>query len=359
MAKSWKTLLKTTDSDSQNDIGNESSLNNFQLTLDDIASQNDELNNLLKERQSLENGMDSLLQSSNPLNDQRFAGGIDSFKNKREKEKNRTAQKKKLEERILRKSKELEKWKEKQDRLKEKLVLQKKLLQRKETDQGPSTSRKAPKSTEKSSGKIRLNTDALRKQKDVIERKKKGLDEGIRKVKKVTDTIKTVKKTLDTDALRDLAKFQKRSGPDNPEKKKKIPLEIPVRIQTIKDDWDEKRESKQEALKEKISLKRLSDKLQEMKRFAPIEKLDEKIPGELPKLKDLTDDLKKESSFEDRLNKAVDKLSSKKNEQKEEEQKEADRREKQKEEVLLKRRAERKEEERSTRKKERKKEKYA
>ena len=87
MAKSWKTLIKTTDSDSQN---NTNSWNNFQLTLDEIASQNEALNDLLKERQSLEGEMDGLLQSANPATeDPRFAGSIESFKNKREKEKKR------------------------------------------------------------------------------------------------------------------------------------------------------------------------------------------------------------------------------------------------------------------------------
>ena len=138
MAKSWKTLIKTTDSDSQNDFSTKSSLNNIQLTLDEIAAQDEELNNLLKERQSLENGLDSLLQSSNSSStteDPRFAGSIESFKDKRGKEKNRIALKKKLEERLLKKNKELEKWEQNQNRLRKKLALQKKALLKKETEQ--------------------------------------------------------------------------------------------------------------------------------------------------------------------------------------------------------------------------------
>ena len=222
MAKSWKKLLKPTDSDSQNAIGDDNALNHFQRTLDEIASQHEELNELLKERQSLENGMNSLLQSSDPVTDPRFAGSIESFKHKREKEKNRAAQKKKLEERILSKSKELEQWTEKQQRLKEKLVLQKKLLQRKETNQGPSTSRKTPESTTKSSGNLRLSTDALRKKKDVIEKKAQELDEGLRKAKKAAELIKSVKKKLDTDELRDLVKFQKIRSRNGKKEKKTV-----------------------------------------------------------------------------------------------------------------------------------------
>jgi len=146
MTKSWKKLVKTTDSNNEN----EHSVDNIQLTLNEIAAQNQELDDLLKERHSLENEMGNLLQSSNPVSeDPRFSGTIESFKNKREKEKNRAAQKKKLEERLLKNSKELKKWEQTQDRLREKLALKKKSLLKKETDQDPSTSLKAPKSTKK------------------------------------------------------------------------------------------------------------------------------------------------------------------------------------------------------------------
>ena len=96
MTKSWKKLVKTTDSDPNN--GSENSFSSIQLTLDEIASQNQELDELLKERQSLENEMGNLLQSTNPVEENpRFTGTIESFKKKREKEKNMIAQKKKQE----------------------------------------------------------------------------------------------------------------------------------------------------------------------------------------------------------------------------------------------------------------------
>jgi hypothetical protein len=98
MAKSWKKLVKTSDSDSNN----EQSFHHSQLSLDHIASQNQELDDLLKERKMLENEMGDLLQTNNPVaEDPRFSGTIESFKSKREKEKKRAAQKKKLEERLL------------------------------------------------------------------------------------------------------------------------------------------------------------------------------------------------------------------------------------------------------------------
>uniref|UniRef100_UPI00260344D9 hypothetical protein n=1 Tax=Fluviicola sp. TaxID=1917219 RepID=UPI00260344D9 len=77
MAKSWKKLVNPANSDANGAAGR-NSLNDVQLTLDEIASQNLELNNLLKERQSLENEMGQLIQSSNPaVEDPRFAGSIE------------------------------------------------------------------------------------------------------------------------------------------------------------------------------------------------------------------------------------------------------------------------------------------
>ena len=81
MTKSWKKLVKTTDSDSKNN--SENSFSNSQFTLDEIASQNQKLEDLLKERQSLENEMGNLLQSNNPVAENpRFTGTIESFKSK-------------------------------------------------------------------------------------------------------------------------------------------------------------------------------------------------------------------------------------------------------------------------------------
>lgn len=356
MTKSWKKLVKTNESGSNNE--SENSFSNIQLTLDEIASQNQELDHLLKERQSLENEMGNLLQSNNPVEENpRFSGTIESFKSKREKEKNRAAQKKKLEERLLKKSKELEKWEENQERLREKLALQRKTLPKKETEQDPSTSLKAPKSTKKSSDeKRRFKTDLIRKKKDAIE-KKKVLTEKIRKVEKVPEIIKELKKPLDAFGQKDLVKFQKKLDQE------KKTAEIPTRIRRIKDDWDEKRETRKEKLREKVTVKKLSDKLEELKRFGQSTKTDIKdsvefLESKVPEIKELTDKLEKELSLDDRQNNLSENASAKKTEQKEAEQKEIERREKRKEQLLSRKKAERKEEERSNRKKERKNEKY-
>lgn len=353
MAKSWKTLIKTTDSDSRNDIGNDSSLKKIQLTLDEIAAQDEVLNNLLKERQSLENGLDSLLKSGNSdTEDKRFAGSIESFKDKREKEKNRTAQKKKLEERILKKNKELEKWEQNLKRLKKKLILQKKSAsaERKETKQDPSTSLKAPKSRKTSSEKNWFDTTNIRKKKDEIERTKKVLTEEFRELKTEPDSF----------GLKDLAKFQQKLDPA------KKTTEIPTRIRKIKDNWEEKRENQKEKLREKGSLKKLSEKLEEAKRFGQTAKSAKSeirdslksLEPNVPEIKELTDQMDKELSLDERQMNLSENASTKKSEQKEAEKKDTERREKLKEQFLSRKKAERKEEERSSRKKERKNEKY-
>ena len=86
MTKSWKKLVKATDSNSNNT--SENSLSTIQSTLNEIAAQNEELDHLLKERQSLEKEMGNLIQSNNPVaEDPRFSGTIESLSSKREKEK--------------------------------------------------------------------------------------------------------------------------------------------------------------------------------------------------------------------------------------------------------------------------------
>ena len=354
MTKSWKKLVKTTDFDSNNE--SENSFSDIQLTLDEIASQNRELEELLRERQSLENEMGNLLQSNNPVaEDPRFTGTIESFKHKREKEKNRAARKRKLEERLLKKSKELEQWEKNQDRLRKKLALQKKSLLKKETEQDPSTSQKAPKSKEKSSVKRWLDPNPIRKKKDVIERKKKVLTEPIEKVKQIPEKIR--EKPIDEFGQKDLVKFQQKLD----QVKKNV--EIPTRIRRIKDDWDEKHETRKEKLKEKINLKKLSEKLEEVKRFGQSVKSDiknsvESLESKVPEIKEMTEKLEKEMSLDDRQNKISENAAAKKAEEKENEQKETERRERLKERFLSQKKAERKEEERSSRKKERKNDKY-
>lgn len=356
MTKSWKKLVKATDSDSHHESENSFSKNQF--TLDEIASQNQKLEDLLKERQSLESEMSNLLQSNNPVEENpRFTGTIDSFKSKREKEKNRAAQKKKFEERLLKKSKELKKWEETQDRLKEKLALKNKSLPKKETEQDPSTSLKAPKSKEKSSEKRWLNIDRTRKKKDEIERKKKVQTEKVKKLEKLPEKIRELKTTLDSFGQKDLVKFQKKLDQE------KKTAEVPTRIRKIKDDWDEKRDTRIEKLKEKVAIKKLSKKLEEARQFGQSVKSEikntlEPLKSKVPEIKEMTEKLEKELSLDDRQSKVSENASEKKAEQKETEQKEIERREKLKERFLSRKKAERKEEERSSRKKERKNEKY-
>ena len=353
MAKSWKNLVKTTDSDSNNEHSF-----NVQLTLDQLAAQNQELDDLLKERKSLENEMGDLLQPTNPVaEDPRFSGTIESFKNKREKEKKRAAQKRKLEERLLKNSKELKIWEQTQDRLREKLALKKKSLLKKETEQDPSTSIKAPKSLKKDPEKKWFDTNSIRAKKDEIERKKKVLTEEIKKLEKVPDKIRELKTTLDSFGQKDLVKFQNKldSGKET--------AAISTRIRRIKDDWDERRETQKEKLREKLNVKKLSEKLEETKRFGQSVKSEIKdslgsLEEKVPEIKDLTDKLEKELSLDDRLNNLSENTSSKKSAEKEAEQKDTSRREKLKDQFISKKRADRKEEERSSRKKERKNEKY-
>jgi hypothetical protein len=356
MTKSWKKLVKTTDSDSKNE--SENSFSNTQFTLDEIASQNQKLEDLLKERQSLENEMGNLLQSNNPVEENpRFTGTIESFKSKREKEKNRAAQKKKLEERLLKKSKELKKWEETQDRLREKLTLKNRSLQKEETKQDPSTSQKARKSITKSSEKLWSKSKSIRKEKDVIERKKKVQTELIEKVKKVPEKIEELKKPIDAFGQKDLVKFQQKLD------QVKETADIPKKIRRIRDDWDEKHETRKEKLKEKVAIKKLSEKLEETKRFGQSVKSEIKdslgsLESKVPEIKEMTEKLEKELSLDDRQNKVSENASAKKAAQKETEQKETERRERLKERFLSRKKAERKEEERSSRKKERKNDKY-
>lgn len=433
MAKSWKKLVKPTESDSQKESGEEGSLEQIQLTLEEIASQNEEINQLLKERQSLETEMNSLVHTGNPEHeDPRFSGNIESFKTKRKQENLRTEQKKKLEERIALKNKELEKWTQSQNKLKEKLAYQKKLLQKKETEKETITERKTKKTkdpepefnrkneTEKSDKKW-FDTNFVRKTTERIEEKKRRLKEQFGSLKK-SDSINKLdlkkpkaktediplnrpeqKTLLDRFQLKDLQKLNEKLNLDKllpkekfsnnselekkprekkqdqkkinfeesfkkgerlfsefnrPKKKENEPTAVSERIRSVKDQWKEKSESKREELKEKIGLQKLSEKLQEAKRFNSLPKLDNQVPMDfqefkMPEIKDLISNPDKPFSLDERQKKMAESTSAKK-----EEQKENERREQLKEESLSKKRAERKEEERLQRNKERKKEKY-
>ena len=111
MAKSWKKVIKSDTPDSQKNSGESASLDSVQLTLDEITAQNEELAELMKERQALENEMNALLQAQKrETTDSRFSGSIESFQTKKQQENKRSIHKKLLEQRISRKNNELKEW---------------------------------------------------------------------------------------------------------------------------------------------------------------------------------------------------------------------------------------------------------
>lgn len=423
MAKSWKKLIKPEQTNPNKESGEDPSLESVQLTLDEIALQNDELSELLKERQELEEQMNAMIETKkSEKEDPRFSGIVESFKTKREKEKKRSDQKKKLEEQLAQKNKEVEKWSDNQKRLREKLALQKRLLQKKESLKEKLPERKRKKQTDSEPEFNRKNepdkaekkwfdTDFVRKKKSFIQEKKEELKKSVKSLDKLDPTslnklkekvgvIKELKKKIpDSLELKDLKNLHKRLNldPIRPEKlfnrnqegeksvdnqakkskkqsvqeslkkldkvfpefnrsegKKKEQAEKPLRIATIRDKWEEKRTQKQAELKEKIGLDKLSDKLNELKRFDSMPGMDKEQKMDFPELKiPKISDLGKELSFDDKQKKLAENLEAKKAEKKEEERKE-----RLKEDVRMKKKSEKESEERAQKKKERKKEKY-
>lgn len=182
---------------------------------------------------------------------------------------------------------------------------------------------------------------------------------------KETDNRKSTKKTDPAASLKklenvfpDFNRANKKEPKSNWSSGEKRPVSV-SRLKTIKDDWNQKREQKQQELKDKVSLKRLSDKLDELKRFAPLPPMDDADTNafpdlQLPDLKEITGKQEnKEPSLDDRQQKALEHSEAKAAEKKAE-----DRREKRRQEALAQKREERKAEERAQLRKERKKEKY-
>ncbi len=417
MAKSWKKVIKSTSQDSPKTSGESDSLDSVQLTLDEITAQNEELAELMKERQALENEMNALIQTQKTeTTDPRFSGPIESFKTKKKQENQRSIHKKLLEQRISRKNNELREWSEKNKRLKEKLALQKRALQKKEAEKKQEYKRPAKPDKQKvvsqDSSKKWSDVSFTRKAKTINPEKKKTSRKKTpetlftRKLKKENEPIKEKQKPLpDSFELKDIQNLKERFDldsrlklPSYPEKernerffsekaertkpggekkkekspvaealksvaefnrpaatKKKEPLKELLRLPSVRDKWEEKRNAKREELKEKIGLQKLSDKLNEIKRFASPPEMDKGLKTAIPEFKTPdVQDLEKQFSFEERQNKLAENASSKKNEKKEEE-----RREKLKEDARIKKKAEKEREEREERRKERKKEKYS
>lgn len=413
MAKSWKKLVQPTGPDSPKETGEAVSLDNIQLTLDEIAAQNDELNTLLRERQELENQMQSLLHAQKPeAEDPRFSAAVDSFKTKREQEAKRSKLKQKLEEKLARKNKEVSQQEEKRQLLKEKLNRQKKALKEQEAarweqkrSRQKDHSEPERKKTIGDSTQSWFDTNFVRRKKaKEVERQSKVKTEKIRsQVKKVESFIKRPGKPKETDPfqMRDLQKLAARLNPseNNADKpvitdflssrkkkqsetdtfrerapKKQEPERVfpafnkpyrkkesePVRLNSLRDTWAEKREQKQQELKEQLKLQRLAEKMEELKRFPAMPGMENQeairfpeltIP-DLPGLSQKKDS--QETSPEEREQKSKERSARKKDEQKDEE-----RRNRMKHESRMQKKAERDEEERARRRKEKKKEKYA
>ncbi|MDA3904794.1 MAG: hypothetical protein PF484_01845 [Bacteroidales bacterium] len=136
MAKSWKSYLPGTFSqpDSYSELsGLEDELD---LSLNELAKTNIELQKILDERDRLEQNMGQML-NSNSNNDPKFTASIESLKNKRENDKQRFHTRKKLEYKIAEKNKEYELWIKQRNRLNAKTKKTKELIekQRRQSDQ--------------------------------------------------------------------------------------------------------------------------------------------------------------------------------------------------------------------------------
>lgn len=417
MAKSWKKVIKNDTPDSQKNSGESASLDSVQLTLDEITAQNEELAELMKERQTLENEMNALLQAQKrETTDSRFSGSIESFQTKKQQENKRSIHKKLLEQRISRKNNELKEWSEKNKRLKEKLAFQKRVLSKKKTEKKqefkrpdkPEKQKTTPRDTAKKWGDVNFTRETKPVNQEKIKTRRKKAQETLffDKPKKSSEPVKEKQKPLpDSFELKDIRNLKDRFDLDSriklpplsgkernesvlPEKaerikpkkekqkekspvtetlksfsefnrpataKKKEPLKELVRLPSVRDKWEEKRNAKRDELKEKIGLQKLSDKLSEIKRFATLPGMDKGEKPTIPEFKTPEiQNLEKPFSFEEKQDKIAENASVKKQEKKEEE-----RREKLKEDARVKRKAEKQQEEREQLRKERKKEKYS
>lgn len=415
MAKSWKKVIKSDTPDSQKNSGESASLDSVQLTLDEITAQNEELAELMKERQVLENEMNALLQAQKrETTDSRFSGSIESFQTKKQQENQRSIHKKLLEQRISRKNNELKEWSEKNKRLKEKMAFQKRVLSKKKAEKKqelkrpdkPEKQKTTPRDTTKKWGDVNFTRKAKPVSQEKTRKKKAPETLFFDKPKKSSESVKEKQRPLpDSFELKDIQNLKERFNLDSriklpslpgkerhesvlpekaertkPEKerqkekspvaealksfsefnrpattKKKEPIKELVRLPSVRDKWEEKRNAKRDELKEKIGLQKLSDKLSEIKRFATLPGMDKGEKSAIPEFKTPEiQDLEKPFSFEEKQDKIAENSSLKKQEKKEDE-----RREKLKEDARVKRKAEKQQEEREQLRKERKKEKYS
>ena len=258
MAKSWKKIIQK---DPSPPLEEDLSCELVQPTLDEVAAQHKELEQLLQERKSLEEEMNTLIDSgiSNEDTDPRFSGTIESFANKRKAEQKRRSTKEKLEKQLLTKNKEQEKWERKKQQLKEKVYQQKRQLKEKIEFRQKINPQKEkdlplnrPNHSEKSPERQWFSIDyETRKKQNKVVRKKKAT---------ISFNRPSEKKSPDLFEIRDAKKLtqkfsspiQKRSvrqaeRPLNRPKKKnnKIPYLL-VRSTLIKDKWEEKHDKRRE-----------------------------------------------------------------------------------------------------------------
>lgn len=271
MAKSWKKIIQK---DPSPPLEEDLSCELVQPTLDEIAAQHKELEQLLQERKSLEEEMNTLIDSgiSNENTDPRFSGTIESFANKRKADQKRRSTKEKLEKQLLTKNKEQEKWERKKQQLKEKVYQQKRQLKDKiEFRQKISTQKEKdlpfnrPDHSEKSQERQWFGVDyEKRKKQNKVVQKRKVL---ARKEKsKISFNRPSEKQSPDLFEIRDAKKLtQKFSFPtqkksvrqseqplNRPKKKNNKTPYLRVRSTSIKDKWEEKHDKRREELQQRV-----------------------------------------------------------------------------------------------------------
>lgn len=274
MAKSWKNFVKkednpSTDPDSSKELsGIEKELN---LSIEELAKSNEQLQSILQERNALEEKMRQLTgaagkkEEANP----RFGGEIGSITDKRREDRKRFENKQKLEEKIRLKKAELSEWNNKISRIKEKVnKVKEKLSGAKEkisrTKEKAIVVKEKVKEVEYRFARIKEEPVKKKKQIAEFERaiKSKIADkfdyEKIRgQQKKITDefpfTEKIIKRTDDV--------FEKPAELI----KEKITERAPVK--KIIDNWELIREKKREAEQIKAKFEKLIDKKNEVVDF--------------------------------------------------------------------------------------------
>lgn len=213
MAKSWKSFVPQTDNqEAEKELLQME--NALQVSLEDLAKNNDALQAVLEEREELEAKMQQMLnpQDNEEENkDPRYSSAITPLSEKRKQEGKRFKQKQALEEKIALKNKELKAWEEKREKLNAKIF----------------------------------------KTKNLVDRQKKRWQDFQRKAKKVKDNFdydkepKRIKKKVDDFPFKERVK--------NPKLKK------------LKSQWEDEREKLREAQTIKHKFKQRYEKLQAIK----------------------------------------------------------------------------------------------